>query len=260
MAAAKNNKVGSSRSPKKTVSKAPAKAVAKPVPKKAVVKKQQPLKPAPRPPAKLASKPVSKPAPKAAPKPAPKLVAPVTKPKIVNKAPPPSRPAPKAATAAAAIKKDLVKKTVSTASHPPSKTAHAPAHKPATAADPKKPRFLKGDLEQFKHELLSMRDRITGQSGSMRSAALQRNDETNTEEDGTDAFMRLQTLEQVSSQQQIISNIDESLRSIEKGSYGVCDMCGELINKPRLSVLPFAKNCIKCQSEMERPNRFVGRR
>ena len=105
-----------------------------------------------------------------------------------------------------------------------------------------------------------MRDRITGQSGSMRNAALQRNDETNPEEDGTDAFMRLQTLEQVSSQQQLIANIDEALRSIEKGTYGVCDTCGELISKPRMTVLPFAKNCIKCQSEMERTPRPGGRR
>jgi len=105
-----------------------------------------------------------------------------------------------------------------------------------------------------------MRDRITGQSGSMRNAALQRDDEVNPEEDGTDAFMRLQTLEQVSSQQLIITNINEALRAIEKGSYGVCDTCGELISKQRLSVLPFAKNCIKCQSEMERPNRPNGRR
>jgi RNA polymerase-binding transcription factor DksA len=105
-----------------------------------------------------------------------------------------------------------------------------------------------------------MRDRITGQSGSMRTAALQRTDEVNPEEDGTDAFMRLQTLEQVSSQHQIIANIDEALRAIEKGTYGVCDTCGELISKPRLSVLPFAKNCIKCQSEMENPRRMGGRR
>lgn len=130
---------------------------------------------------------------------------------------------------------------------------------PAHSMSEKQAHFNKTDLMQFKADLIAMRERITGQSGAMRHAALQRNDESNLEEDGTDAFMRLQTLEQVSSQQQIVSNIDEALRAIEKGYYGVCDICGELIRKQRLTVLPFAKNCIRCQSEMEKRTRRGGR-
>lgn len=240
MAVTRKNKVSSSKSPTKNVKKAPAKAAAKPMPKKAAAKKVQPPKSVSRTP----PKPVKKSAPQ----------------KAIKKAAPPAKPVKKAAPAAVAFKKDLVKKTVSNVSPPRPETVHKAAPKTAPAAEPKTSRSHKGDLLHFKTELLTMRDRITGQSGSMRDAALQRNDETNHEEDGTDAFMRLQTLEQVSSQQQIVANIDEALRSIEKGTYGICDMCGELINKPRLAVLPFAKNCIKCQSEMERTNRFVGRR
>lgn len=127
---------------------------------------------------------------------------------------------------------------------------------PAKATASRRVRFSKTDLKQFQIELLALRDRITNQSGAMRSAALQQSDEVNVEEDGTDAFLRLQTLEQVGTQQGIITKIDEALHAISKGMYGVCDICGELINKERLAVLPFARNCIKCQSEMERPNRY----
>lgn len=164
---------------------------------------------------------------------------------------PQTKPVKKAVAASTAPKRDLPKKTVNKEPALVSKAANKTLPKSAAAAE-KKNRFQKSDLDQFKAELLSMRDRITGQSGSMRSAALQRTDETNSEEDGTDAFMRLQTLEQVSTQHQLIANIDEALRAIEKGAYGVCDHCGELISKPRLAVLPFATYCIKCQSEMER--------
>ena len=180
--------------------------------------------------------------------------------KITKKAPLKAKVVNKVTPTVAAPKKDLVKKTVSIAPTHSQKIAHKNPVKPAPNGDPKKPRFQKSDLDLFKAELLSMRDRITGQSGSMRTAALQRNDESNPEEDGTDAFMRLQTLEQVSSQHQLIANIDEALRTIDKGAYGVCDTCGELISKPRLAVLPFATNCIKCQSEMERVPRPGGRR
>ena len=46
--------------------------------------------------------------------------------------------------------------------------------------------------------------------------------------------------------------INEALRKIEDGIYGECEECGENINKKRLNVLPFARYCVKCQSEFEK--------
>jgi RNA polymerase-binding transcription factor DksA len=88
----------------------------------------------------------------------------------------------------------------------------------------------------------------------------QRNDEVNLEEEGTDAFMRLQTLEQVGTQQGVVIKINEALDAIAKGMYGVCDNCNELITKARLAVLPFARTCIKCQAELEQADRHGRRR
>jgi len=123
-----------------------------------------------------------------------------------------------------------------------------------------KNRFSKDDLKEFQRELLTTRDRITSQSGAMKSAALQRTDEVNLEEEGTDAFMRLQTLEQVGTQQGVVIKINEALDAISQGTYGICDSCNELISKARLNVLPFARTCIKCQSEMEQASRHGRRR
>jgi len=248
MAAKKKNLAGSSKSPQKTVKASAGSAASKSAPKKAPALKK-PLKATlSRQPAKAVDKPMSS------------KQKPATAAKPVKKAASKATPAKKIAPAAVASKTKRVNKPVNKASAPTPKTAAKAAPKPAAPVDTKKPQFNKGDLNQFKLDLLAMRERITGQSGSMRDAALQRTDEINPEEDGTDAFMRLQTLEQVSSQHQLITNIDESLRAIEKGSYGVCGQCGGLISKPRLTVLPFAKNCIKCQSEMERQHRPGGRR
>lgn len=123
-----------------------------------------------------------------------------------------------------------------------------------------KNRFSKDDLKEFQRELLITRERISNQSGAMKSAALQRTDEVNLEEEGTDAFMRLQTLEQVGTQQSIVIKINEALDAINKGTYGVCDNCNDLISKARLNVLPFARTCIKCQAEMEQASRYGRRR
>jgi DnaK suppressor protein len=127
---------------------------------------------------------------------------------------------------------------------------------PAPAAPvrplPRTVKFSDKDLDTFRKELMALRDRLTGQVARMRQDSLKRDDEVNPEEDGTDAFDRLFALERAGNDQDIIFTIDEAIRAIDGGKYGVCDGCGNLIEKPRLHALPFAKNCIKCQSEMER--------
>ncbi len=116
--------------------------------------------------------------------------------------------------------------------------------------------FSQKDLTDFRSELLLMRDHFAGQTKSMKHDALQRDDEVNPEEDGTDAFMRLQALNQMDDQQHIVADIDMALNAIEKGTYGTCEMCDCLISKLRLKARPFAKFCVKCKSEMERLTRF----
>ncbi len=113
-------------------------------------------------------------------------------------------------------------------------------------------KFSKKDLDLFRKELFSLHEHLTGQIGKMRQNALKRDDEVNTEEDGSDAFDRLFTLERAGSEQETINQVASALRAIHTGTYGVCEACGCLIEKARLQALPFVKNCIACQSEEER--------
>jgi len=45
--------------------------------------------------------------------------------------------------------------------------------------------------------------------------------------------------------------IDETLRKIREGSYGLCEDCGEEISAARLNVMPFAIYCKDCQEKRE---------
>lgn len=45
--------------------------------------------------------------------------------------------------------------------------------------------------------------------------------------------------------------IDDALRRIEKGEYGLCQMCHKEIGKKRLEVVPWAPFCIDCQEKEE---------
>jgi len=50
-----------------------------------------------------------------------------------------------------------------------------------------------------------------------------------------------------------IMAIEEALENIEKGTYGICEECGDKIELRRLRVMPLTKLCLTCQarSEME---------
>lgn len=52
--------------------------------------------------------------------------------------------------------------------------------------------------------------------------------------------------------------IEHALRKMDKGSWGICENCGQPINPERLDALPFVTLCISCQEQQDR--RGDGRR
>jgi len=49
-----------------------------------------------------------------------------------------------------------------------------------------------------------------------------------------------------------IEQIEEALRMLKEGRYGICQRCGRRIPKRRLKAIPFATLCIKCKEKQER--------
>ena len=112
--------------------------------------------------------------------------------------------------------------------------------------------FPASDLADFRKRLILLRQETMGQSATLKTNALEHTDDRGSEDDdGSDAFMRLQNLSQVDSQNKVIQKIDEALARIQEGTYGICEICGQLIRKPRLLNLPFVHTCMECQSAME---------
>lgn len=120
------------------------------------------------------------------------------------------------------------------------------------APEKKTVRFSAADLEDFRKELMYMRRRISAKIKSDNRASFKREDESHRNEESTEAYDRFFAIETSESYQEIIYHIDEALKSIKEGTYGICKNCGGLIQKPRLQALPFAKNCIRCQSLSEK--------
>jgi len=72
---------------------------------------------------------------------------------------------------------------------------------------------------------------------------------------GTDNFDREFALSLVSNEQEALYEIEEALKRLEGGTYGVCEMCEKLVRKERLEAVPFARFCIQCQSGVEKDHR-----
>ena len=43
--------------------------------------------------------------------------------------------------------------------------------------------------------------------------------------------------------------VREAIARIDKGEYGICELCGEDIKKERLAAVPYTSMCIKCASQ-----------
>ncbi len=107
------------------------------------------------------------------------------------------------------------------------------------------------DRNAFKNHLLKLREKVTGHISFLADDTLNRVDDTPTE-DRTDDFDREFALNLVSSEHDALFEIDEALRRLEEGRYGVCESCSKHIERPRLQALPFAKMCVSCQTQNEK--------
>ena len=49
----------------------------------------------------------------------------------------------------------------------------------------------------------------------------------------------------------LLTQIDDALRRMDAGTYGVCERCGERIDIDRLDALPYARLCLECKRRDE---------
>lgn len=69
---------------------------------------------------------------------------------------------------------------------------------------------------------------------------------------GTDSYEQEFTLDLMDSERKLIIEIDNALARIDNGTYGICELDGQPIPKPRLEAIPWALYCISCASNSEK--------
>jgi DnaK suppressor protein len=178
-----------------------------------------------------------------------------------KKAAPVAKPAAKTARTSKTVpaKRNSAVKKTATKKAPPKKVAvkKPVAKKPVRIKAQAKRGKESNRLEELRKNLIRERDAIvkeakeeiakyiSGENRQLVDTALDDGDWAVVDISEDISLMRL------GAHRKALHDIDESLRKIKEGTYGICEECGEEISGKRLQVMPTANLCISCQENKE---------
>ena len=125
-----------------------------------------------------------------------------------------------------------------------------------------KNKFNKKDLKDFKKIVLKKKEEILDDLKHISDDTLRKSQkEASGDISGytyhmadvaTDNYDREFSLGLASNERKALYDLDDALKRIEEGTFGICDVCKNSIAKIRLKAVPSARLCIKCQQKREK--------
>jgi RNA polymerase-binding protein DksA len=269
---ASKRKTGTSRGKSARATPKPAKArAAKPAPKPKAAKPKAKAKPAPRP----VPKPAAKAAPKAVPKPlkaaakvatktAGKAAPPARGGKVAGAARKPERPVAEVRPLGVLPPESRVRVSTPLPVAPPRPRPRPVAPSPSNSSEGVE-RVTEKDYQAFQTLLLERRSRILKEMGHLETTVLKVNPRDSAgdlsgysfhmADAGTDAMEREKAFHFASAEGRALMEIDDALRRLHRGEYGVCESCGNPIARERLEAIPDARLCVPCKTKEEKAGR-----
>ncbi len=121
---------------------------------------------------------------------------------------------------------------------------------------------IKPEWRKFYRNLMELRERLVQQMGGLAKESAEQIDgySLHMADCGTDNFDRDFALSLLSSDQDALYEIDEALKRIIKGTYGVCALTGKSIPKARLEAIPWARFTVQAQAQLEKDGALRQRR
>ena len=66
-----------------------------------------------------------------------------------------------------------------------------------------------------------------------------------------DTYERELSMNLASTEQEVLYHIDDALKRLDDGTFGVCQQCAKPISMSRLKAVPYGPMCIACQRSQE---------
>ena len=175
-----------------------------------------------------------------------------------------AKPTPKAKPAA---KGKVVGKVNSAGSNPKSSVSKPDAKKipPPKPLPPPKPVKMTPFLNGQHKRLLNLRDAMLDSMAGVAKDNLRSRAEgseasafgMHQADAGSDAYDRDFALNLLSQEQDALYEIEEALKRVGTGSYGICELCNKPIPHARLEAIPFARFTVDCQSKLEKERKLT---
>jgi RNA polymerase-binding transcription factor DksA len=135
----------------------------------------------------------------------------------------------------------------------PSVTEQILGRSPSAAAAPGAGK-VPAKWQKFYRRLLALRDYLLLQHGQMEAdaAGYDAKDMMQGEvESATDEADRDFAFGMASNYQETLTEVDQALKRIEQGSYGICELTGEVITKERLEAIPWTRYSAEAEKQLE---------
>jgi len=124
--------------------------------------------------------------------------------------------------------------------------------------------LTKTQLKQFRQLLITERVKCVGEIKSITQEASKSPREASGDlsaytvhlaDMSADTYERELSMNIASTESQVLYQIDDALKRIDDGSYGVCQQCSKPITMTRLKAVPYASLCIQCQRAKEQKDK-----
>ena len=120
-----------------------------------------------------------------------------------------------------------------------------------------KKKWAKKDLEEFQSLILEKRNKVIDELAESRKRAdeARENNSVNAiySSHMADASTDQEEMEKsyywMGRENKFLQYLNRSLEMIEKGTFGICTTCGDLISKERLEEVPHTSKCFNCKSQ-----------
>ncbi|MHB8781126.1 MAG: TraR/DksA family transcriptional regulator [Candidatus Geothermincolia bacterium] len=119
----------------------------------------------------------------------------------------------------------------------------------------------KREIESTRKKLLAEKEQLQKQLRDLEEKGLQTSQSEETGDVGFDeeyagsgsiTFEREKDLSIHNNVLDLLAKVNLALEKLEKGTYGICENCGQKIMDARLKALPYATLCIDCKQKEEK--------
>ena len=125
-------------------------------------------------------------------------------------------------------------------------------------------KFTKAQSKQFRQLLIAERIKLVEEIKSIRREASVSPREASGDlsaytvhmaDMASDTYERELSMNIASSEQQVLYLVDDALKRLDEGAFGVCQECTRAITMSRLKAVPYAPMCITCQRSEEQKHK-----